>query len=70
MKILKSLMMIGMISVVFSFIAHVKIPMGLDKRYVVESVTICEGGQAYRLVLKDGSTVYTPVLFTVLEERR
>lgn len=63
---MKKILMIGMIS----FIAFVKTPLGLDRRYVVESFEIMGNGQIYRLNLKEGISVYVPVIFTILEDHK
>lgn len=52
-----------------SFIAFVKTPVGLDRRYIVESFNIVGNGQVYELKIKGhNQKVYVPVIFTILEE--
>lgn len=74
MKILKSLMIgttkVGMLLMI-SFIAFVKTPVGLDRRYVVESFEIVGNGQVYQMKIKgSGQIVYAPVIFTIIEESK
>lgn len=51
------------------FVARVSVPMGERRTYpnVTEVVVV---GDAYKLTLSDNSTVWVPVQFTVIEERR
>lgn len=61
-----------LLSLILTFVAYVKTPLGQDRRYIVESFKlIYDGhGQVYELTLLDGGKkVYAPVLFTVIEER-
>jgi len=56
---------------ILGFIAFVKTPVGIDRRYVVESFEIVGNGQVYALKLKGThQTVYAPVIFTVMEESK
>jgi hypothetical protein len=52
-----------------SFLAYVKIPMGLEKRYQVDSFTVIHDS-IYVLRLTSGEVVYVPIQFTVIEEKR
>lgn len=55
------------------FIARVGIPMGLKATYydvVSVSWDLAKGGMHYQLTLKDGRTVYVPMMFTVIEEQK
>lgn len=52
-----------------AFFAQVRIPMGLNERYEIESFKILGDSGVYALTLSNGKIMYTPVIFTVITER-
>lgn len=54
---------------VLLFIARVAIPMGITEKYRVEKIDwMMSSDQSYCLILEDGRKVFTPRMFTVIEE--
>lgn len=53
-----------------AFFVQVKVPAGLSRTYDnVKSASLCDDGFVWRLVLANDKVVYTPALFTIVEEK-
>ena len=60
------------ISFLLIFVAYVKIPLGLERKYIVINIEafgdLAELHSWYLLTLVDGRKVYVPTIWTVIEE--
>lgn len=57
-------------SFLFAFYVQVKVPAGMSRTYDnVKNVQLMADGFVWRLVLENDKVVFTPVLFTVIEEK-
>lgn len=58
------------ISLLFAFFVQVKVPAGMSKTYDnVKNVQLMPDGFVWRLVLENDKVIFTPALFTIIEEK-
>lgn len=59
-----------LLAVMVAFFVQVKVPAGMSRTYDnVKNVQLMADGFVWRLILENDKVVFTPVLFTVIEEK-
>lgn len=57
-------------TLMLAFFVQVKVPAGMSRTYDnVKNVQLMADGFVWRLILENDKVVFTPVLFTVIEEK-
>lgn len=58
------------VTLMLAFFVQVKVPAGMSRTYDnVKNVQLMADGFVWRLILENDKVVFTPVLFTVIEEK-
>ena len=58
------------LAVMFAFTVQVKVPAGMSRTYEnVKNVQLMPDGFVWRLVLENDKVIFTPALFTIIEEK-